>query len=1197
MQAILRIIRNRWFIALLGLLAIAIVIWLIGPLIAIAGWEPLDTITSRLVAIAAVVLFWGLNQLWRYFRARTRNQQMLETVVGQANEGKTGDFAARESAEELEILQQRLDEAIHILKESKLGGKHNRQFLYQLPWYIFIGPPGSGKTTALLNSGLRFPLEDKLGRDAIHGIGGTRNCDWWFTDDAVLLDTAGRYTTQDSYEEVDRAAWTGFLDLLKKHRKRRPINGVLVAISTEDLLQQSELERQNHGHAIRKRIQELHDRFGIRFPIYVLFTKCDLLAGFNEFFDNLGREERKQVWGMTFPTIERDDKAGCITHFEEQYSKLEQRINDRLIDRLEQERDVKRRALIYSFPQQFSTLKEAANRFLQEVFSPNRFEESPMVRGVYFTSGTQEGTPIDRLLGTMAQEFGLDRQLAPAFSGQGRSYFLNRLFNKVVFPEAHLAGINMRAEQRRAWMQRTAYATAISIAIMAGIAWFTSYSRNLGFVQQVATKSEEAEKQLDAISPTDLSVTGILPPLDSIQHLPGGYAEKDSDIPLLMGLGLYQGDKLGEEAQIAYFRALKNLFLPRLILSLEDQLQQRGNNPDYRYEALKVYLMLDDPEHFDPDVIKAWLVLHWQLTLSGPENAQIRQALTGHLDALLQQLPYPLPLPLNQELIAGVRDDLLRVPLANRIYNRIKRTSQLKPILPFRLGVAIGPDAGLVFDRKSGQPLDAEIPGLFTYDGYHRLFLKEHLAVAGKILAEKWILGPRFDQVSKNTDLTTLSSRVRSLYYREYIQIWDQLLNDIRIIPFSSMKQAAEVLNILSGPTSPLRRLLTIVDHETSLGRLPGGVQKAAAVADKKLSGLTGTLAEILQISPADEARQEEAPATATIVDQHFAKLHQMIRSSEGTPPPIERTIAMLNELYIDTSSIASAANQSNRAFNAAREQTGGSGGIAERLKLEAKRQPKPLSGLLTSIADGTSNLTISGLRSHLNAVWRTKVLPFYQRGLANRYPLNRKSRKEATIDDFGRFFSPGGLMDAFFNNYLKDFVDTSRSTWRWTASGNKALGIPTSTLRQFQRAATIRDTFFGSGSPQPSIHFDMKPIRMDTTISQFTLLLDGQRVTYNHGPARWSRLRWPDEKGGSEAKILLSPPAGNKPSGISEDGPWGWFRLLDRSRILASDSPESFQMTFDIGGRKASFMLRASSAYNPFQLKELKDFRCPNRL
>ena len=57
---------------------------------------------------------------------------------------------------------------------------------------MFVGPPGAGKTTALLNCGLKFPLADAAVTPVrVKGVGGTRNCDWWFTDDAVLIDTAG----------------------------------------------------------------------------------------------------------------------------------------------------------------------------------------------------------------------------------------------------------------------------------------------------------------------------------------------------------------------------------------------------------------------------------------------------------------------------------------------------------------------------------------------------------------------------------------------------------------------------------------------------------------------------------------------------------------------------------------------------------------------------------------------------------------------------------------------------------------------------------------------------------------------------------------------------------------------------------------------------------------------------------------------
>ena len=144
-----------------------------------------------------------------------------------------------------------------------------------------------------------------MGQDAVAGVGGTRLCDWWFTDEAVLIDTSGRYTTQDSDAAVDRVGWEAFLDLLKRTRVRQPLNGVLVAIGLNDIARAPQAERIAHARAIRSRVKELEAKLGARMPVYLLFTKADLIAGFTEFFGGLDRDRRDQVWGTTFPLQDR----------------------------------------------------------------------------------------------------------------------------------------------------------------------------------------------------------------------------------------------------------------------------------------------------------------------------------------------------------------------------------------------------------------------------------------------------------------------------------------------------------------------------------------------------------------------------------------------------------------------------------------------------------------------------------------------------------------------------------------------------------------------------------------------------------------------------------------------------------------------------------------------------------------------------
>ncbi len=1194
MKGIIALFKQRWFISLIGLLALSLMIWWLGPLIAIAGSEPLGPPLNRIVVIGVILLAWLARQLLRALQARQGNRRLLEGVLG-GEAPQEADPARQESAEELAILRQRLQEAIDILKASKLGGRFNRQYLYQLPWYIFIGPPGSGKTTALLNSGLHFPLADRLGNDAVQGVGGTRNCDWWFTDDAVLLDTAGRYTTQDSYEAVDRAAWNGFLELLKRHRRRRPINGVLVAVSIPDLLQQTELERLAHAKAIRLRIKELSDCFGIRFPIYVIFTKSDLLAGFNEFFEPMNREERSQVWGMTFPFADRTEMESGILGFQEAFRELERRIDARLLDRLEQEHDPRRRILIYGFPQQFSSVREVMDGFLQEAFNANRYQETPMVRGVYFTSGTQEGTPIDRLLGAMAQEFGLNRQLAPAFSGQGRSYFIKRLFKDLIFPEAPLAGVNLRVERQRAWLQRLAYAGALGCTLLVVAAWSTSYSRNQSYIQQVAYQTQATEQAVAGVAGEDLSLTGLLPALDTARQIPGGYADREHPAPWMMGMGLYQGDKLGREAVVAYRNALRNLLLPRVMLSLEAQLKTPGNNPDYLYEALKVYLMIDDREHFDAETVRAWLLLQWQLQFPGPQQAQARQALANHLEALLEIMPTKPGLPLDQALVRQVRDELLRVSLADRVYSRLQRTSQDASVVPpLKLGSALGLGAASLFVRRSGDPLDREIPALYTYEGYRQLFLLRHLEIARRLLEETWILGPELERSNSQVNLAALGAEVQRRYYDDYIRVWERQLADIRIVPLRNLAQAMEVLNRLSSNTSPLRDYFQLVRHQTQLAEMPEAGGQAVAEAGRKVAGITDRLAAILEVKPPQPQDTPEKSGSLTPVDDHFAALDQLLQTREGGTPALDEILGLLNELYAYVNAMAGT-RQSSQLLDAARES--GGGGVIGRIKLDATRRPEPLGGMLASLADESANLAVYKVREQMNSVWNARLLPFCERSLAHRYPLDAASASEATISDFGRFFGPGGMMDVFFDTYLKEFVDTSQRVWRWNSEGSRTLGIPSSTLRQFQRAAVIRDTFFEGGAQSPKIHFEIKPLNMDTTIRQITLLIAEQRVSYNHGPARWSRLEWPDDSGVSDTKVLLAPPAGDRPSGISEDGPWGWFRMLDRSRTQATGAPESLDVEFEVGGRKARFQVRASGALNPFQLRELAEFQCPSRL
>ncbi len=1180
MRRFFRFFAQRWVISFLGLLALALIIWFAGPLIAVAGHEPLGGQIARLVTIIVLVVLWGLNNLRVQMKSRKASEQMMDNLA-QPSADEVMGVRGGESAEEVAVLKQRFEEAMEVLKKSaKSKGARN---LYELPWYIIIGPPGSGKTTALVNSGLNFPLADRFGKEALRGVGGTRNCDWWFTDEAVLLDTAGRYVTQDSDAAADSAAWEGFLNLLKKHRRRRPINGVMVAISVSDLLLLRDYEREAHVKAVKQRIQELNKHLGIRFPVYVLFTKCDLVAGFMEFFDDLGREERAQVWGTTFP-YQKGAQPGTEL-FGAELDALMRRIDDRLLWRLNQERDQQRRGLIYGFPAQLAGLKEVLESFLQDVFRPSRYEEPTLLRGVYFTSGTQEGTPIDRVIGSIVRSFGLDRQALRAFGGSGRSYFITGLLRDVIFQEAALAGADRRFERQRAWAQRAAYAGAIGATVVAALAWSTSFTQNQTYITRMQEKADAFHKVVEATPNADADVNEMLQRLDALKAMVDVYKEpEEHGVPLTMGLGLYQGDKLGAAARDAYVRGLNRELLPHIAGRLESQLRRSEGDVDFQYEALKTYLMLGEPKHLSKDQITLWMTLDWQNRF--PADAEKRGRLEAHLTALLNSGIEPMGL--DQQLVQDVRLRLTQRPLAELVYGRLKRDYEAGDKSPFLVTAAAGAAASKVFTRASGAPLDEPIPGLFTYRGFYEGFQKQSHALVAQVRKESWVLGTDRDDLSR-AELEQLDSGLLKLYLDDYIRRWDGLLSDLRIVPFRSITQGAEVADLLSGPKSPMRQLLQAVERNTSLNKLPPSLAKLAQKAGQ-VAGQRSRLARLFS-SGAEEATAPKVELPGDPVEKKFEDLDSLVRSEGGSPAPIDRLMNLLSDLYGYLSGL-SGGPQGGGALSAAQ---GKGDDILRRMQIEATRLPEPVKSWFQQLAQSTRSVTVGGARTQLGEIYSSTVASICNGALKDRYPFYKDARQEVNLKDFGRIFGPGGVLDKFFNDNLRPFVDTSQTPWRSQASGNVSLGISPSVLTEFQRAAVIRDTFFQDGGQSPSVHFGLKPLDLSPDATQFLLDLEGQKIVYRHGPTRIINATWPGPDAPSQVRIVFEDTSGNRPS-ITEDGPWAWFRILDRSKLepLSSDR---IRVTFSVAGLKATYEIRANSVINPFMMKELQEFRCPGGL
>ena len=1211
MKGLIGFITNIWVVQFFGLLALALLIWFVGPVIAIAGKAPLESDIARIATIGAIFLIWLIFRLVKHILAGRKESQLMNELAS-TESGKSSEQQASE--EEAETLKHGFEEALGVLRESRAQGKSNKQSLYELPWYVIIGAPGSGKTTALVNSGLKFPLAERLGKNFVKGVSGTRNCDWWFTDEAVLLDTAGRYTTQDSHQAVDASAWQAFLQLVKKYRPRRPLNGVLITMSLADLLQQTEEERNQHAAAVRRRIQELYELLGVLLPVYMLFTKTDLVAGFTDFFADLSQEDREQVWGETFPAEDAEHPQNWLEKFESAFDELLQRLNGRTLTRIQEERDVQRRSQILDFPQQMALLKPGMISFLQKAFSPNRFEQPFLIRGIYFTSGTQEGTPIDRIMGILAGAFKLDRQSSPMYSGRGKSFFLTRLLKNVIFPEAELAGTDPKVERRQKLMQIGALVAASILTLGVMGLWIISYQMN----KQAIAKTEEqiASYQTADVTPADSrsNFKQLLPKLDALLAVKGIW----EGTGLMSHFGLYQGGKLEAGADDAYEELLRGYFLPSIVSRLGDRISVK---PDGL--LLKAYLMLGQPEKLDPKVVDAVVRADWEATFNSEPDTIAK--LSSHLHNLLQMKLDGTQL--DQNLISSARARLTQVAPEQECYESLKaEMGSNDHSRDFKLSEAIKPNGQKAFALPEGKDKGfGSIPSLFTAWGYGE-FLKLSIPFVKGCMEQNWVLGIP-ESSSDPREIDRLHEKIKLLYLRDYQNYWSGLLAGLRLLPAQNMSQTINLLDVLSRPDSPLRSLLVAVEKNTSLTKISSLLSQLGGKAVAPPDDQTRKLLEAAKQSLGVDSSMGADPVR--LLEKNFEGLNVLVRGEADKPVPLDAVLNKAKELrdhFMQTGGVS----QSQKSAVVGSDVVG-------QAKLDFARLPEPVRSWMLSLTETGVKLgqieTAQALektkkeeaqkkqedadKKQKEANNKLKELGLTGGGgaaaggggsaggdgasrcktaFSGRYPFVKGSQQDTPMADFSKFFSPNGIMDQFFQTVMKDLVDTSGAYWRQKPSEGPSPKLSQETIHEFQLAAKIRDAFFPAGVQMPMIQFDLKPLELDSNADSFRLFIEGQEILYRHGAEQVTRIQWPGQASGSGARIVFEKPDKSQ-AVLSKDGPWAMFRLFDTSNLKPSVGQDQFNLTFQADGLTARFELRTVSVNNPFSLGDAFNFRCPESL
>ena len=1141
--------------------------------------------TIGIWAIALIVLIaaiWALVWVVRRIRGRRAAKKLDEMVEQDAD--RAVESARPAARADTEALRERMLEAVKAIKSSRIGVLKGKAALYELPWYVIIGNPAAGKSSAILNSGLKFPFQDNRS-NVIQGIGGTRNCDWYFTTEGIVLDTAGRY----SVSVEDRLEWLTFLDLLKKNRPRAPVNGIIIAASIAELSGSKPEFAIELAKNLRQRVQEITERLEVFAPVYVVFTKADLIAGFTEFFRGMDPSERENVWGATLPFDPEGEKADALSAFDTRFDELADGLREMSLAQMAMSRGREVSPGLLTLPLEFVGIKPALRTFIATLFEDNPYQYPPVFRGFYFTSALQEGHSVHYASERVGREFAL--QAAPqaeAVEPAGQTaHFLKDLFRKVVFADRDL--VRQYSSPYRTRLRYAVFLGAVAaLALVVGL-WTWSYTTNRQLVANATRDLQQAVRVQEDRVDLESRIDALLLLQDRMEQLARHRRERG----LTSRLGLYQGDRIEDKLQAEYFNGMRQVMLAPTNARIEaylgevvargDQLAQATpadgadapglyqeaspTDADDAYNALKAYLMLGNSARVEQAHLAHQLTRFWRGWLDANRGQMSREDVARAAERLMAfhvaragEPGWP-QVDTRVSLVSDARAVLTQAtrgePAINRVYAQVKaRAATRFPTVTVNT---------LVGEERNKDAITGSyaISGAFTrkaWEDYIQGAIDE--AANTELSTTDWVL-----DTTERSDLSLAGSpehiarEMEALYKQEYAQEWQKFLQGVGVASFASFEEAIARVNAIGDPqNSPLRALLEAVNEQTIWDN-PAALQAQAGAKTGFVAWFQRT---ILRRSPSPAAQVDPdtgQPGRAPMgpVGKAFEGFARLVAERDGNPALIDSYFQTLGGLRTRLNAIRTEGEPgpgASRLMQATLSNEGSELNAALALVDEQllsgldDGQRSALRSLLLRPLTETFAALVPVTEAEVNRTWAAQVFEPYSTGIGRRYPFDQSADVDAAAADIARIFGPSGAVAGFSKEALGSLVIQRGNLLeprRWAG-----LGITLSPELVAGYGDWVSGQAGGAGGEEITI-FQIRP-EPATGAVEYTIAIDGQSLRYRNTPPVWESFQWPNPGAVPGAKITAVTSDGRTVDVLDAPGANGFARMMQVAQVQQRD-------------------------------------------
>lgn len=1158
-----RVLRRPGVILTLVVLLLALFIWFVGPLIAFGDVAPLGSAASRLSLLLVLALLWGgLGFLFRVKRS-SEDAALIAALRKQEEEATARTDKDKAAAEaEISAFREAAGRAMGLLRRG-----HGDLFVsarYALPWYMLIGTDGAGKTSLVRASGLTLPFD---GDGAVEAPSAR----FHISDQALLVEFAGRLAASE--EPQARQLWLEALQHIRGLRSRQPINGIVVAVSVDELLAMQPEQAVAYATAIRQRLDEAVQRLRANAPVYIVVTKLDRVVGFEELFEDLTSEERAAAFGLPIATDIGGDTRGPSEALDRGFVGLTERIMQRQFVCLQEEPDELRRRRAFEFPAQFALLRERIQPFVQQLATMHRFGTAANLRGVFFTSCRQTGDNVDALAGSLAPLFGRAPETLSLTPDPGmrrvRPFFLYGLFRKVILPEADLGGLT-RPALVAARMKDLAINIALGIAAFALLVfWWFGFSDGRSYVSGIKDQTETARGEITEAVPGGALSMRFEPVLTVLDRLAGIAAAE----PRGATYGLYSPAPVKSEARKAYDKALTNLFFPFVWQYLRQGLSNPATSAALRFTQLKFYLMLtgerpagrETAALLGPDFAANWMLYD--------RSEAVDRRLAAHFSELAS-VSFQTP-DADPALVEKARAEITNYSLARLAYDLALDLPDVKAMAPWRpadhMGLA-GPEA---LARVSGASFFDGIEGIYTKAGVGVMMAASGTA-ANALAEDLWVMGRPDTALDREREEGRIRDGLADLYRVTYMSRWDSLLADLGIAGDTDARRLADAVAIVAGNPSPAKELLVAIATEVDLQDLSTAAADALEkLAAQRLSQVTKTVRA--------PRRVVNVPQSVT---SHFKAFRQaVVPAAEGQQTPLDDMLAALEPLYRQLNHVAAGGDVLELG---AEPQT-----LLAQLTDRNGNLPPSLQPFFARILAQAGAVTGGSSRARLVEIWNSTVLPLCTATTKGRYPFDPESINDASLDDFARLLGPQGAIAGFRDTYLKPYIDRTTKPWHWKTGQQFGLGFSDEVLAGFEKADDVTTVFF-AGQEKPNVDFTVEVGKLDMTARTFLLDIGGKVASYSHGPPAGTQYLWPPENLVAGVAMSMTPEMEGQRNILSEQGAWALFRLFAQGKKIEKDPTDVVTYQFRVGKRAVLMRLTAPATRNPFARDVLSPFTCP---